>query len=146
MPNAYGNFCAGNQVGPVLYVEDDDNDVIFMQMAYKQAGLPRSLKIVSDGQQAIEYLAGTGPFADRAQNPLPCLILLDLNLPIKTGFEVLRWIREQDQFKTLPVVIYSASTRERDRDLASNLGASDYFVKPSTPSKLAELLKQIWKR
>lgn len=127
----------------VLYVEDDENDALLLQLAYKQTNLPYSLKIVSNGQEAVDYLAGNGSFGDREINPLPCLILLDLNLPIKTGFEVLRWIREQEQFNMLPVIIYTASPQDRDRELATSLGANDYYVKPATTGKIAIVLQQI---
>src|ERR1051326_5263379 len=65
---------------PILYAEDEDNDVIFMQHACQKAGLLNPLIIVGDGLQAIEYLEGTGKYADRQQHPLPCLVLLDLKL------------------------------------------------------------------
>ena len=74
----------------VLYVEDDDNDALFMRKAFEKAGISNPLHIVHDGQEAIDFLAGNGKFVDRQQYPLPCLVLLDLNLPKKPGLEVLR--------------------------------------------------------
>ena len=74
-----------------------------------RAGLTNPVHVAVDGAQAIAYLAGNGPFADRNQHPLPALVLLDLNLPKKSGFDVLSWIRQQPQFSSLPVVIYTSS-------------------------------------
>lgn len=146
MRSSSDGFHPATKHGPVLYVEDDDNDVLFMQKAYQQAALGPALKIASDGQEAIGYLSGCGPFADREQNPLPCLVLLDLNLPFKTGFEVLAWIRLQEQFKTLPVIIYSASAQQQDRQRAADMGANEYCVKPVDRRQIVELLKRISER
>ena len=96
---------------------------------------------VVDGEQALEYLAGTGPFVDRARYPLPDLILLDINMPKKSGFEVLESIRQQPRFKSLPVLMFTSSSRAEDFQTALKLGADDCVVKPSTPSHLAELVK-----
>ena len=127
----------------VLYVEDDSNDVFFMEWAFKTAGLSNPLHIATDGNQAIDYLAGNGPYADRAQHPLPALVLLDLNLPQVPGFAVLRWLRQQPQFQGLPVVIYSASDQNADKEQARQLGATDYVVKPLNMAKLPELLQAL---
>ena len=97
----------------ILQVEDDPNDVFFLHKAMKKAGVPNPIQVASDGQ-AIDYLKGAGKFADRAEFPLPCLVLLDLKLPYVMGLEVLRWIRKDSATATLPVVILSASAQEAD--------------------------------
>ena len=74
----------------ILQVEDDPNDMFFLQHAMKKAGVANPIQVASDGQQAIEYLQGTGKFADREQFPLPCLVLLDLKLPHVMGLDVLK--------------------------------------------------------
>ena len=114
----------------VLYVEDDDDAAFFMRFAFEEAGLRNPLRIAVTGQEAIDYLAGNGPFADRRQYPLPGLVLLDLNLPIIPGFQVLHWIRDQPQFQSLPVVICTASDYQGDKEEARRLGAQDYLVNP----------------
>jgi len=130
------------KAGAVLVVDDDPNDVFFMHLGFKAAGLPQALHIAVDGQQAIDYLAGNGLFADRAQHPLPALVLLDLHLPGLSGFEVLRWLRQQPQFQSLPVVILTASDREADKAQAQQLGANEYIVKPiNLVAVLPELLR-----
>jgi DNA-binding response OmpR family regulator len=124
----------------VLYVEDEDNDVFFIKMAWERAGVEQPLQVVDNGDRAIKYLAGDGPYSDREAHPLPCLLLLDLNLPLKSGIEVLEWVREQPEFKTLPVVVYSSSGQEFDTLRTRQLGVSDYLVKQSN---MAETIRQV---
>lgn len=127
----------------VLYVEDEADDVLFMQAAFRRIGLQAPLHAVTDGQQAIAYLAGEGAYADRGAHPLPALVLLDLNLPLQSGFEVLRWIRGEPRFASLPVVVFSSSGRPEDRQRAAELGASDYALKPSSGMQFSEVVEQV---
>jgi CheY-like chemotaxis protein len=132
---------------PVLYAEDEADDVFFMQAAFKRAGVERLLHAVSDGEQAIGYLAGTGPYADRELYPLPGLVLLDLNLPGRSGFEVLAWLRSQPTFRDLTVVVFSSSGRPEDRAKAAKLGATEYLLKPASGGEFtntARLLRERW--
>lgn len=78
---------------PILYADDDENDVFFLKRAFADAGITNVIEAVADGQQAIDYLAGQGRYSDRARYPLPCLVMLDIQLPRKSGMEVLRWLR-----------------------------------------------------
>ena len=130
----------------VLYAEDEANDVIFLEIAFKRVGSPHKLAVVPDGAQAIEYLAGKGTFADRTRHPLPVLVLLDINMPKKNGFEVLQWIRQQRQFKSLPIILLTSSTREEDTEKARQLGANDYLLKFPDVFKLVELVKSLHDR
>ena len=131
----------------VLYVEDEENDAYFMRRSFARAGLEESLKVVADGQEAIDYLAGRGLFENRLDFPLPSLVLLDLNLPRVSGFQVLKWIRLQLEFRHLPVVIFSSSPRPEDKSQAKELGADDYMEKPDSGinfGAVVERLKQNW--
>jgi CheY-like chemotaxis protein len=112
-----------------------------LQHAFEIAGSPYTLTAVPDGEQALEYLAGQGPFADRKRHPLPVLVLLDINMPKKSGLEVLEWTRRHPRFKSLPVLILTSSSRPEDREKARELGADDYLLKPSDPLKLVEVVK-----
>jgi CheY-like chemotaxis protein len=124
----------------VLLVEDNDDDVYFMQRAFKDAGLTNPLHVVTDGQQAVDYLSGREQFADRTRYPVPDFIFLDLKLPIMDGFEVLAWLRQEHK-SSLPVAILTSSPEEVDRRRAHELGASCYLVKPPDVS----MLQGCWK-
>lgn len=116
----------------ILYVEDEADDAFFMRNAFRKAGIPLSLRVVEDGEQAMAYLGRKPPFNDPLDNPVPVLVLLDLNLPLRSGFEVLEWIRTQPKLQEIPVVVYSSSGRPEDRARATTLGATDYLLKPSS--------------
>src|SRR5256885_1545001 len=116
----------------ILLAEDDENDVFFMQRALQKAGVHHPLHVTTDGRETMEYLAGTKKFTDRAQFPLPSLVLLDLKMPFANGFEVLTWIRSQPSLNDLAIVVLTSSAEERDRQRAAELGAKGYFVKPPT--------------
>lgn len=130
----------------VLYVEDEDMDAFFMKRAFDFLGASYCLRVVRDGLDAMDYLGGTGRFTDRQRYPLPSLVLLDLNIPGKKGLEVLEWIRQQKQFQSLPVVIFTASDLEGDRRKNMEAGANDYVVKPNDMTKIPEILSSILKR
>lgn len=115
---------------PILLVEDEEHDILFMQMALQKAGVNNYLALARDGKEAIQYLAGTGKYHDRTLHPLPGLVLLDLKLPEIPGLEVLRWIRERPQFSTTPVIVFSSSNQDFDVDSAYQLGANAYVIKP----------------
>ncbi len=124
----------------ILYVEDEETDVMLLQHAFNKVGISNPLKVAKDGREAKDYLLGHGPFADRAQYPLPALVLLDLNLPYWSGFQVLEWIRQQPQFRTLPVIIFTSSSRPDDVVRAYEACANAYLVKPNA---LGDLLTQV---
>jgi len=118
----------GNQV--ILLAEDDVNDVLLIQRAFQNAGFQNSLKVVRDGEKAIEYLSGVGDCSDRKRFPLPFLLLLDLKMPGTDGFEVLQWVRADRDLKRLLVIVLTSSNLQSDVDRAYDLGANSYLVKP----------------
>jgi CheY-like chemotaxis protein len=128
---------------PVLYAEDDEDDVFLMQRAFSKAGIPNPLRTVQDGNEAVDYLAGNGSFGDREQHPMPCLMLLDINLPGKSGLEVLKWLRAKPATGIIPVVVLSSSNQESDIHRAYILGANGYLVKPGQPDKLLAMVRGI---
>jgi CheY-like chemotaxis protein len=131
----------------ILYVEDEEDDLFFMRRAFKRFDRDVALHAAPHGKEAIAYLNGDRTYGDREQFPLPDLILLDLNLPVLSGFEVLQWIREQSRFEGVPVVVFSSSGREDDLEKARELKANDYVLKPTSGlafAEVAQLLRQRW--
>jgi CheY-like chemotaxis protein len=100
-----------------------------MRKAFQKASLTNPIHIVRDGEEAIAYLIGEGKYANRDEFPLPVLVLLDLKLPRRDGFEVLSWIRRQPGLRSLPVVVLTSSNEMRDVNRAYQLGANSFFVK-----------------
>ncbi len=127
----------------VLYAEDEENDVLFMQIAFDKAGLGHLLRVVQNGQEVVDYLSGAGAFADRHRHPLPSLLLLDLNMPLLSGFGVLQWLRNQPAFHDLPVVVFSSSTLPEDKLKAANLGVSEFVPKPASGAKFTEVVTDL---
>jgi CheY-like chemotaxis protein len=127
----------------ILHVEDDENDRLLLAIAHQRANVPSHLIGVGDGEQAIAYLQGDGAYSDRNRTPIPDLVLLDLKLPLKSGFDVLEWIRGRDTLKDLPVIILSSSPHETDIERAFGGGANSYFVKPVSVAAMVELMKRL---
>ena len=127
----------------LLLVEDDENDVFFMKRAFNEAGVTNRVNVVVDGREAIEYLSGEGRFSDRKENPLPCMIFLDLKLPYILGLDVLKWVRGKPEFKSIIVVVLTSSKEDRDIEKAYNLGANSYLVKPPDAEGLSQMVRRI---
>jgi CheY-like chemotaxis protein len=125
----------------ILYAEDDTNDQFFIERALSQLSLPVQVRFVGDGQEALEYLQGKAPYADRSRFPLPTVIFLDIKMPRLNGFELLQWLKQQEAFKRIPVVMISSSHLQADIDRAYELGASAYLVKPARMGELQKLFK-----
>jgi CheY-like chemotaxis protein len=131
------------KIHSVLMVEDDDNDVFFVERAFKQAQVVNPLHRVKDGEEALAYLKGEGRFTNRDQFPLPHLMLLDLKMPRKNGFEVIQWVRAQPGLKRMPLVVLTSSKEDPDVNRAYELGANTYLVKPVKFDGLAEMMKTL---
>ena len=123
----------------ILLVEDSEDDVFLMRRALKGAKIKNPLVVVEDGQQAVDYLGGGGKFADREKFPLPAVVFLDLKLPMKSGLEVLEWIRKQPGLENLVVLVLTSSSEPSDLKRAYALGANSYLVKPPTADQLLDL-------
>jgi len=129
--------------GPLLYVENDENDIFLFHRALKRIGFAYRFESVKNGREALAYLQGSGPYANRQQFPLPELLVLDLKMPEMSGLDVLKWVRLQPAFAALPVLLLSSSTQASDIEEARKLGANAYAVKPGTPLQLEQMLKTI---
>ena len=127
----------------ILLVEDDSNDILFMQRAFRRSKLENPIQVVRDGDEAVAYLAGSGDYADRNLYPLPGMILLDLKLPRRSGLEVLEWLRQQPIIKRIPVVILTSSKENIDIDRAYDIGVNSYLLKPVNHNALNEMIETL---
>ena len=125
----------------ILIADDSAGDIALMRMAFKKAEFDSAPQAVHNGEEAIAYLKGEGACSDREAFPLPAIMLLDLNMPMKDGFEVLNWLRAQPGLKRLPVIILSASMRMEDVVRAFDLGANAFLVKPATFEELTNMMQ-----
>jgi CheY-like chemotaxis protein len=132
----------------VLLVEDDLNDIFLVKRAFKLAEVKNPLQVVTDGQEAMLYLKGEGKYADRHLYPLPKLIVMDIKMPRKSGFEVLEWVKNSGRpLRRIPVVIVSSSDNPDDINQAYELGANAYMVKPveyRAVEHLFQAITQYW--
>jgi len=127
----------------ILLVEDNPSDVGLTQRALPKGRIANDLVVAEDGQEARDYLFGTGAHAGRDTSELPSLILLDLKLPKIHGLEVLRRIREDPATKRLPVVILTTSKEERDVAAGYDLGVNSYITKPVDFQQFAEAIANL---
>jgi CheY-like chemotaxis protein len=125
--------------GTILLVEDNEDDVFLMRRALKSAKIGNPLQVMEDGQQAIDYLSGTGAYADRNAFPYPEVVFLDLKLPHKSGFDVLTWLQGRPDLPRPTVFVLSSSNLPKDMERAAMLGAKSYLVKPPSPESLHTL-------
>jgi CheY-like chemotaxis protein len=127
----------------ILLVEDDPDDVFFLQDAFAGNKMAEALRVVRDGDEAVAYLLGQAAYAERQAYPLPSLILLDLKLPRKSGLEVLEWCRKQPGLKRIPIIVLTSSQSNSDVAQAYDLGANSYLVKPIDAAAQLELVKAV---
>ena len=127
----------------VLFAEDDENDIYFMQRAFHSLGIMRPLHIVRDGVQAIDYLSGQGEFTDRTAHPAANYVILDLKMPGKDGFQVLQYLKEHSELVVIPTLIWSSSTDIRDVKRAYCLGANGFLKKPTDYDEFVPMLKKV---
>jgi CheY-like chemotaxis protein len=131
----------------ILLVEDNEDDVFFMQRAIRACGIEHHVQVAEDGQVAIDYLSGTEQYKDRQKFPLPFLIFLDLKMPRRSGLDVLQWIRTQPHLKTMLVLILTTSREDSDVQRAYELGVNSFLVKPPGADQLKDLvalIKSYW--
>lgn len=124
----------------ILHVEDDENDAILFRRACEKAGLPAQTFRVEAADVAKSYLLGEGIFADRVRYPLPHIIVLDLKMPRMDGFEFLKWLRQNQPFSSLPVLVFTASISREDKSRAMAEGASSFFIKPASFEALVKMV------
>lgn len=124
----------------VLLAEDNEDDLFLSLRVLEKVGIAPAH--VSNGKDAMDYLAGRGAYQDRTLYPLPDVVLLDLKMPAYTGHEVLEWLRDQSQLRDMKVYVLTSSDEPRDRQRAEKAGAQGYFVKPLLPAHLASIFAE----
>jgi CheY-like chemotaxis protein len=127
----------------ILIADDSDDDITVIRRALKRASVPNPLFAVKSGEEVIAYLKGEGRYSNRDEYPLPDLLLLDLKMPGIDGFDVLRWIRQQPGLSSMRIVVLTASDHMRDVNLAYQLGANSFMVKPGDFENYVELGKTL---
>lgn len=127
----------------VLLVDDGPNERMLFEMAGKRAGVSFELRHAIDGVEAVEYLKGEGEFRDRTKHPFPDLVILDVNMPRMTGFEVLAWIRAHPDLRQMTVIMWTSSAHEEDVRRAYGLLANSYLVKPLSLAVLVDMVRMI---
>lgn len=132
-----------NELSTILLVEDDSDDAELIAYAFGKAAIANPLAAVADGDAAVDYVGGAAAYADRMRHPLPGLILLDLKLPRRSGFEVLSFIRGQEATRHTPVVVLTSSNQQDDIRRAYELGANSYLVKPIGHDALIEMVRSL---
>lgn len=121
---------------PILLVEDDEIDVITVKRALKEVHITNQLDVAVDGEKAWERLHDAG-------QELPCVILLDLNMPRMTGLELLRQIKQEPNLKRIPVIVLTTSNDERDKNQSFQIGVAGYMVKPVDYWQFVEVIRVI---
>jgi CheY-like chemotaxis protein len=137
-------------IGPesvILLAEDKEGDIRLIQEAFRTAKIPNRLLVVRDGEEVVDYFAGSGTYSERAEWPLPALLLLDLAMPGLDGFGVLEWIRQRPEYNNVIVVILTMYKDSRNIERAYRMGANSFLAKPDNFEgfeQLALLLVQFW--
>lgn len=127
----------------ILLVDDNQHDLLITQRALKRLGIVVSLQVSRDGQQAIDLLrAACGPGA--THQPVPQLVLLDLNLPCMDGFEVLQAIKSEPSTRHIPIIVLSTSERDEDVIKSYRLGANAFISKPVEFDRFLDILRMIF--
>lgn len=132
-----------DDLSTVLLVEDNPDDAELIVHAFGKAGIGNPIIIVDDGDKAMDYIHGRSAYADLDRFPIPGLILLDLKLPRRSGFEVLETIRAIEATRRVPVVVLTSSNQEDDIRRAYDVGANSYLVKPIGRDALVAMVRSL---
>ena len=128
----------------VLHVEDEGEDAFFVRWAFQKAGINCTVLRLRSGQECIDYLKGSGRFFERTVHPVPDLVLLDLKLPQLDGYQVLDWIRAQDEYRGLPVAVVTGCADPGEIDKASARGATCCFEKSPHYASVVEYVSGLF--
>ena len=127
----------------ILLVEDEPDDVVLTVGELSKSRIANKVVVAKDGQEAVDYLLGTGSHAGRDIRELPALVLLDLHLPKLDGIEVLQRIRADERTHLLPVVVLTTSSEDRDLLKSYEAGANGFVQKPVDFAQFSEAVRQL---
>lgn len=132
-----------NTTSTILLVEDNRDDEELTLIALRDSGVKSKVVVTRDGEEARDYLSGTGKYLGRSKDSDPALVLLDLKLPKIDGLELLRWMRGDSRTRYTPVVVLTTSNEDRDLVDSYNFGANSYVRKPVDFVQFTEAVKQL---
>jgi CheY-like chemotaxis protein len=124
--------------------DDSEDDAFFVKRALDKSEVPCVLHAVPDGSDAISYLRGEPPYANRTKFPFPNVLLCDLKMPKMNGFAVLRWLQAHPECKVIPTIIFTSSSLEKEIHQSYVLGANAYLVKPHSAEELAQTIQSLY--
>lgn len=124
----------------ILIVEDEADDRALLAHAFQKARIENPLQMVDDGDEAVDYLAGSGPYADRERFPLPRLIFADFGVPETGALRLLKWLHAHDG-GSIPVIVMPGSEYPQKIERALSAGAREAFIKPAEHGRLVELIR-----
>ncbi|HTT20970.1 MAG TPA: response regulator, partial [Candidatus Sulfotelmatobacter sp.] len=127
----------------ILIIEDESADAALLLRGFEKAQVLNPVVHLTNGDDALRYLAGKGQYADRKKYPLPALMLLDLKLPGMTGIQLLQWMRVQGEIKRIPVVVLTSDENPDTINAAYDLGANSYLVKPGNAAEINRMVQTI---
>jgi CheY-like chemotaxis protein len=125
-----------------MLADDSEDDEILFRRSVRLSGLANPVIVMRDGDQVIAYLSGEGAYGDRERHPLPKVLMLDLKMPRRNGFEVLQWIKDQPHLKELLVIVLTNSDLDEDKERSRELGAQSVLPKPCTVEDLKQLAEK----
>ncbi|MEO7299727.1 MAG: response regulator [Verrucomicrobiota bacterium] len=134
-----------NSKPPILIAEDDSNDVHLFNRTLKKIGINSPVQIVEDGEEAMCYLRGEGRYADRGIYPFPSMVITDIKMPRKNGFDVLMWLKRHPECSIIPIIVWTSSNQECDILKAYQLGANCYLQKPHSATDWCDTIALIFK-
>jgi len=127
----------------VLIVEDNPNDVELILHVFQWCNLSDRVHVAWNGEEALDYVFGTGPYRGRDVNDKPSVILLDLKLPRVDGIEVLKRLKGDPKTRSIPIVVLTSSREERDIVESYNLGVNSFIVKPVKFDDFANVIREL---
>ena len=127
-----------NEYKPILLVEDDEEDRMLIREAFSEIGAADAIHFEVNGEEAIAYL-------DNHPGALPCLIILDLNMPRMNGTQTLRYLKSDERYKDITVIIYSTSVNPLEREACLELGAHSYVIKPTLYQESLDTVTRFYK-